>query len=134
LSAANNAVNALEKELKSSRDRVTQVELAYQKLRDQSGTDAHKLSDIQQLAAELQSIHKRREVYLNGILRRYRQITEQYRSLSGVMQAQRTDAPAAGSADLSRIQDSIAMAEDDLRQLNNLNAQALLIQKKMAAM
>ena len=59
--------------------------------------------------------------------------TEQYRSMSGVLQAQRTDAPAAGSADLARIQDSIAMAEEDLRQLNNLNAQALLIQKKMAA-
>lgn len=133
LSAANQVVDALEKELKSSRERVTQVEIAYQKLRDQSGTDARKLSEIQQLAADLQDIHKRREVYLNGILRRYRQITEQYRSLSGVMQAQRTDAPAAGSADLARIQDSIAMAEEDLRQLNNLNAQALLIQKKMAA-
>jgi hypothetical protein len=66
-------------------------------------------------------------------LRRYRQITEQYRSMAGMMQTQRTDAPAAGSADLARIQDSIAMAEEDLRQLNNLNAQALLIQKKMAA-
>ena len=49
------------------------------------------------------------------------------------MQTQRTDAPAADSADLARIQDSIAMAEEDLRQLNSLNAQALLIQKKMAA-
>ncbi len=132
LSAANQAVDALEKELKSSRDQVTQVEIAYQKLRDQSGTDARKLSEVQQLAADLQDIHKRREVYLNGILRRYRQITEQYRLLSGVLQAQRADAPAAGSADLARIQDSIAMAEEDLRQLNSLNAQALLIQKKMA--
>ncbi len=133
LSAANQLVDALQKELKSSRDHVTQVEIAYRQLRDQSGTDARKLSEIQHLAADLQDIHKRREVYLNGVLRRYRQITEQYRSLSGVMQAQRTDAPAAGSADLARIQDSIAMAEEDLRQLNNLNAQALLIQKKMAA-
>jgi hypothetical protein len=52
--------------------------------------------------------------------------------MSGVLQAQRTDAPAVGSADLARIQDSIAMAEEDLRQLNNLNAQARLVQKKMA--
>ncbi|MGB7762002.1 MAG: hypothetical protein WBL61_19380, partial [Bryobacteraceae bacterium] len=133
LTAANQAVDALEKELKRTRDRVAQVEVAYQKLRDQSGIDARKLSEIQQLAADLQDIHKRREVYLNEILRRYRQITEQYRSVAGVLQAQRTDAPAAGSADLARIQDSIAMAEEDLRQLNNLNAQALLIQKKMAA-
>ena len=32
-------VDALQKELKSSRDGVTQVEIAYQKLRDQSGGD-----------------------------------------------------------------------------------------------
>ncbi len=133
LAAANQAVDTLQKELKSSRDRATQVEIAYQKLRDQSGGDAQKIAQLQQLATELQGIHQRREVYLNSILRRYKQITEQYRSMSGVLQAQRTDAPAAGSADLARIQDSIAMAEEDLRQLNNLNAQALLIQRKMAA-
>jgi len=132
LAAANQVVDSLQKELKSSRDRVTQVEIAYQKLRDQSGGDAQKIAQLQQLATELQDIHQRREVYLNSILRRYKQITEQYRSMSGVLQAQRTDAPAAGSADLARIQDSIAMAEEDLRQLNNLNAQARLIQKRMA--
>ena len=132
LSTANQTVDALQKELKSSRDRVTQVEIVYQKLRDQSGGDAQKIAQLQQLATELQEIHQRREVYLNSILRRYRQITEQYRSMAGVWQAQRTDAPAPGSGDLARIQDSIAMAEEDMRQLNNLNAQALLIQKKMA--
>jgi len=132
LSTANQTVDALQRELKSSRDRVTQVEIVYQKLRDQSGGDTQKIAQLQQLSTELQDIHQRREVYLNSILRRYKQITEQYRSMSGVLQAQRTDAPAAGSADLARIQDSIAMAEEDLRQLNNLNAQARLIQKKMA--
>ena len=132
LAAANQAVDTLQKELKGSHDRVTQVEIAYQKLRDQSGGDAQKIAQLQQLAAELQDIHQRREGYLNSILRRYKQITEQYRSVAGVLQAQRTDAPATGSADLARIQDSIAMAEEDLRQLNNLDAQARLIQKKMA--
>ena len=131
LATANGAVDALQKELKSKSDRTTQVEIAYQRLRDQSGGDAQKIAQLQQLTKELQDIHQRREVYLNSILRRYKQITEQYRSLAGIFQAQRTDAPGAGSADLARIQDSISMAEEDLRQLNNLNAQALRIQKKM---
>jgi DNA repair exonuclease SbcCD ATPase subunit len=126
LSAANQTVDALQRELKSSRDRVTQVEIVYQKLRDQSSGDTQKIAQLQQLASDFQDIHQRREVYLNSILRRYKQITEQYRSLSGVLQTQRAD------GDLTRIQDSIAMAEEDLRQLNNLNAQARLIQKKMA--
>ncbi len=133
LSQVNQAVDALQRELKSSRDRATQVEIAYQKLRDQSGADSKKLADMQQLALELQDIYKRRETYVNSILRRYRQITEQYRSISGVLQAQRTDAPSTSSTDIARIQDSIAMAEEDLRQLNSLDAQAQLIQKRMAA-
>ena len=132
LAAANQAVDALQKELKSRSDHVTQIEIAYQKLRDQSGADAKKMAQVRQLAADLQEIYQRREVYLNSILRRYKQITEQYRSMSGVLDSQRTDAPAGGSADLARIQDSIAMAEDDLRQLTSLNAQALRLQKKMA--
>jgi DNA repair exonuclease SbcCD ATPase subunit len=132
LASANQTVDALQKELASSRDRATQVEIAYQKLRNQSAGDTQKIAQLQQLTAELQDIHQRREAYLNSILRRYKQITEQYRSIAGVLQAQRTDAPSAGNADLARIQDSIAMAEEDMRQLNNLDAQARLIQKKMA--
>lgn len=139
LAAANQAMDALQEELKSSKDRAVQSETAsrqaeanYQKLRDQSRGDAQKLAELQQLASQLQDIHRRREVYLNGILRRYKQITTEYRSLSGVLQSQHTGTPDVGSADLARIQDSIALAEEDLRQINNLNAQALLIQKKMA--
>jgi hypothetical protein len=33
---------------------------------------------------------------------------------------------------MARIQDAISLAEEDLRQLSNLDAQALRIQKKMA--
>jgi chromosome segregation ATPase len=131
LAAANQAVDALQKEMKSRNDHLTQIEIAYQKLRDQGTADAKKTAQMQQLVAELQDIYQRREVYLNSVLRRYKQITEQYRSLSGVLDSQATDAPHASSTDLARIQDSIAMAEDDLRQVTNLNAQALRVQKKL---
>jgi chromosome segregation ATPase len=140
LAALKQRVNELQEELKSSHESVVRMETAghqaetrYQELRDQSAADSQKLAEIRALAAQLQDIHKRREVSLNGILRRYKQITEQYRSLSGVLQEQHTGTPSVGSGDLARIQDSIALAEEDLRQLDNLNAQALLIQKKMAA-
>ena len=139
LAAANQAMDGLQEELKSSQDRVAQLEtnshqaeISYQKLRDQSRGDAQRLAEFLQLASQLQDIHRRREVYLNGILRRYKQITTEYRSLSGVLQSQHTGTPDVGSADLARIQDSIALAEEDLRQLNNMNAQIVLIEKKMA--
>ncbi len=132
LATANQTVDVLQKELKSNGDHATQIEIAYQKLRDQSGADAQKLAQLQQLAAEMREIQQRRETYLSIVLRRYRQITEQYRSLAGVLQDQRTGTPSAGSTDLARIQDTISLAEEDLRQLSNLDAQALRIQKKMS--
>jgi hypothetical protein len=132
LATANQTVDVLQKELKSNGDHATQIEIAYQKLRDQSGADAQKLAQLQQLAAEMREIQQRRETYLSNVLRRYRQITEQYRSLAGVLQDQRTGTPSAGSTDLARIQDTISLAEEDLRQLSNLDAQALRIQKKMS--
>ena len=132
LATANQTVDVLQKELKGLRDHSTQIEIAYQKQRDQTGGDAQKLAQLQQLAAEMLEIQQRRETYLNSIVRRYKQITEQYRSLSGVLQDQRTGTPAAGSTEMARIQDAISLAEEDLRQLSNLDAQALRIQKKMA--
>jgi small-conductance mechanosensitive channel len=132
LATANQTVDVLQKELTGLRDHSTQIEIAYQKLRDQTGTDAQKLAQLQQLAAEMLEIQQRRETYLNSIVRRYKQITEQYRSLAGVLQDQRTGTPEAGSTEMARIQDAISLAEEDLRQLSNLDAQALRIQKKMA--
>jgi hypothetical protein len=132
LATANQTVDVLQKELKSLRDHSTQIEIAYQKLRDQTGADGQKLAQLQQLAADMLEIQQRRETYLTGIVRRYKQITEQYRSLGGVLQDQRTGTPAAGSTEMARIQDAISLAEEDLRQLSNLDAQALRIQKKMA--
>ena len=132
LATANQTVDVLQKELTGLRDHSTQIEIAYQKLRDQTGADAQKLAQLQQLAAEMLEIQQRRETYLNSIVRRYKQITEQYRSLAGVLQDQRTGTPAPGSTEMARIQDAISLAEEDLRQLSNLDAQALRIQKKMA--
>jgi small-conductance mechanosensitive channel len=132
LATANQTVDVLQKELTGLRDHSTQIEIAYQKLRDQTGADAQKLAQLQQLAAEMLEIQQRRETYLNSIVRRYKQITEQYRSLAGVLQDQRTGTPEAGSTEMARIQDAISLAEEDLRQLSNLDAQALRIQKKMA--
>jgi chromosome segregation ATPase len=139
LAAADQAREALEEELKIAKERAAHLESAerdaeanLQKLRDQNHGDAEKLADLQKLSSQLQDLYRRRETYLNGILRRYKQITEQYRSLQGVLQSQHTGTPDVGSADLARIQDAIALTEEDLRQLNALNSQALLVQKKIA--
>jgi DNA repair exonuclease SbcCD ATPase subunit len=133
LSRVNRLVNALQAELKSRNERLVQVEIANQKLKEQNGADAQRLNQLMQLTQELQDVHRRREVYLANVLRRYKEVTDQYRALSGVLDSRRDGgAPGLNSADLSRIQNAIAMAEEDLRQLNSLNAQALRLQKRLS--
>ncbi len=132
LASANRLIDALQKELKSKSDRLVQVEVAGQKLREQSRADSEKITQLTQLSAELQELQRRGETYLNSILRRYREITDQYRALSTTLQNRRVEPGDIGSADLSRIQSSISMAEEDLRQLSVINAQALRLQRKIA--
>lgn len=132
LAGAGREAGALEQQLRIKNDRVAQLEAANQRLRNQNGADAAKAAQFAQLSAELQEINRRRETYLNSILRRYKDVTEQYRNLYGILENRRPESPAVSGADLSRIQNSVAMAEEDLRQLSGLNAQAARVQKKLS--
>ena len=69
---------------------------------------------------------------MSSILRRYKDLTEQYRSLSGALDGRRPDSVGVNVPDLSRIQNSILMADEELRQIASLNAQALRVQRKIA--
>jgi len=134
LSSANRLIDAQQRELKSKGDRVIQLEVANQKLRDDGAAASARLAQLAQISTELQELHRRRDNLLNGVLRRYREITDQYRAMAGSLDSRaHGEAPAVAATDVARIQNSLSLAEDDLRQLNNLSAQALRLQKKMAA-
>jgi hypothetical protein len=126
-------VQARESELKSQRDHLAQLTLANQKMREQTAADSQKLSQLGRLSIELQDLNRRREAVLNSVLRRYKELTEQYRSLSGVIDSRSQSAPVASGPDLARIQNVISLAEDDLRQLQNLDSEVTRLQKKMVS-
>jgi chromosome segregation ATPase len=131
LSAANRLAEALQRELKGKSDRVAGLEIERQRLLEQVRSGGKKAGEVVRLSEELQEIHRRRENYLAGILRRYRDLTDQYRSLAGTLDERRSDERGIDTADLARLQNSISMAEEDMRQLNSLNAQAQRLQKKL---
>ena len=133
LSTANHLAEALRAELKTNTDRLLQVEVANRKLSDEAGTHNRRLSDGQKVFSELQTLHRRREVYLTNLVNRYRDITEQYRRVSVVIENRRDHEAAGGGAEVSRIQNAISAAEDDLRQIGNLNAQIQRLQKLLPA-
>ncbi|MEO7652256.1 MAG: hypothetical protein ABIZ80_17465 [Bryobacteraceae bacterium] len=110
-------------------DGAAQLEEA-RKLRDNAAAQAKKNAQFAQAVGELQDVYRRRETYVNSILQRYKEITEQYRAIS--LDARRSgEATPSRSNDLSRIQQAVTMAEEDLRQLNSWNARALLAEKKL---
>ncbi len=133
LGSANRLVDALQKELKGKNDRIVQIEINDQKLRQQTAADSKRIGQINQAVSDLQEIHRRQESTLKNILRRYRDVTEQYRQISGMLESRRGDPGVINTVDLSRIQNSIALAEEDLRQFSGLTAQAQLIERKMTA-
>ncbi len=122
IAASDRVLSALKEELSGKERRLEQLETANKDLRENNRVNADKLAQIARLLRDLDEINRRRENYLTSMLRRYRDVTEQYRALSA-----RLDNPP----DMSRIQDSIALAEEDMRQLASLNAQASRLQQRI---
>jgi chromosome segregation ATPase len=132
LAEATRTVESLQKETKNQSRRLAEMETANQRLREQTSQSTGAASQLVQLSAELQDINRRRDNYVSSILRRYKDITDQYRALSVALDGRRDrQAAPLGEAELARIQNSIAMTEEDLRQINALNAQAARILKKI---
>ncbi len=126
-------------ELTRRSDQVARLEAAVRKSSSDAAGAVSKSAQLQQLTKEIQDLHRRREAQMTTILSRYRDLTEQYRTLANLFESRRGPEGAPGPAtvnvmpELSRIQSTIGMVEEDLRQLNSFSAQAQQLQKKLAA-
>lgn len=128
---ARRTAEALESELKAKNSRILRVEAAEKLAQERLAKAEAGLAQAGKSGTELEDINRRREVYLNNLLRRFREVTDLYRTLSLDLQNREQTAAGTQAGDLSRIQNSIQQAEDDLRQLQNLNGRAArLTQKK----
>jgi chromosome segregation ATPase len=138
LATARRLADAKDSEIGRRNDRLAQLEAENRKLSADAGAAGQKAGELQKTSDELQGIYRRREAALNTLINRYKDVTEQYRALTSVLENRRGPEGAAGTAisiagpELGRIQNTIALAEEDLRQLNTLNAQALRLQKKIS--
>jgi hypothetical protein len=137
LSTLKQQADATESELQtqsqSARQRVTALEEENAKLRSDSSQSAARTAEYARLVASLDDVNRRRDTYLTSIIRRYRDITGQFRAMGGMLDSSHDPNPSAFSGEaLSRIQSAVTQAEDDLRQLNELTAQARQIEKKLA--
>ncbi|MBI5084092.1 MAG: hypothetical protein HZB13_05785 [Acidobacteria bacterium] len=130
LDGSRRVVQAMEAELRAKSDRLSQMEVTLRKAREEQTASAQKGSAAATLATELLEINRRRENTVTALQRRYRELTDQLRALAMRLDRER-DNPVAAVPDISRIQTAVQSAEDDLRQLANLNVQAQRVTQKL---
>ena len=81
---------------------------------------------------ELDDIARRRDTYLSNLQRKYRDVNDQLRSLSARLDRYRDSNSAPSfSTDLPRLQSLVQGAEEDLRQVQSLNAQAQRLSQRL---
>ncbi|HEY3444177.1 MAG TPA: hypothetical protein VGK29_25730 [Paludibaculum sp.] len=131
LDAAKRLVAATDGELKTKSARLSQLESDNRKAREDVVAASQKSTQAAALANELFDINRRRENVITSIQRRYREMTDVLRALAVRLDTQR-DSMAGAAPDISRMQSTAQSADDDLRQLASLNAQAQRIAQKLS--
>ena len=113
---------ALQAELQAKSDRLVKVETSEKLMTDRLARAESAAAKVAGVSKEIEDINRRREGYLTSLLRRYREVSDLYRNFT--LNVQTREAPGGGlqAGDLSRIQTAFQQAEDDLRQLQALNA------------
>ena len=133
LDALKQDVDSAQAELQASRQRVAALEADNAKLKTDSSAVSARADETTRLVAQLLDLDSRRDAYLTSIMRRYRDITSQFRATSGMLGSTRDSNSTSPFSDaaLTRIQNAISSTDDDLRQLNELNAQVRQLEKKL---
>ncbi|MCE5306058.1 MAG: hypothetical protein LLG20_00290 [Acidobacteriales bacterium] len=127
LDGANRVVEAMQAEVKGRTDRATQLDIENRTLREENTRLSQRMSNAGSLAREIDDINRRRDALLNQIQRRYRDLTDQFRVMAARSDR---DSAGAGTGDMSRLQHTVSLVEEDLQQLNALNSQAARLQQR----
>jgi len=126
-------LDSAQAELQDSRERVAALEQNNAKLRSDSSEASGRSADTARVVADLEDLNQRREAYLTSIIRRYRDLTSQFRAMGGMLDSSRDpNSSALSGAALSRIQNAVSATDDDLRQLSDLSARARDLEKKLS--
>lgn len=120
--SARRVTDAVQAELRAKAERLLKAETSEKLLQERATRAESAAAKVAVSTKELEDLNRRRDAFLTTILRRFREVNDLYRNFT--LAAQTRDTPATGlqAGDLSRIQSTIQQAEDDLRQLQTLNA------------
>jgi chromosome segregation ATPase len=133
LDALKQDLESAQAELQASRQRVASLGADNAKLRSDNSAASARTAEFARTVAQLQDLDRRRDAHLTSLMRRYRDITSQFRAMGGMLDSSHEpNSSAFSEAALTRIQNAVSSADDDLRQLSELDAQARELEKKLA--
>jgi chromosome segregation ATPase len=120
-------------DLESSRQRVAALQKANDQLSSANNAGTARLAEREHILNSLQDLDRRRETYLTSIADRYRNLTSQFRTMSGMMNSNRgQDSNAFSGPALDLIQNAISLTDTDLQHLSELSAKAYRLEKQLA--
>ncbi|MCS7316121.1 MAG: hypothetical protein RMI94_09925 [Bryobacterales bacterium] len=130
LAGQGRVLEAVQDELRTRNERLLQLEATNLTLHKQSRQAEEESARLRGLLRELEEINRRRENTLATILRRYRELADQFRAVAE-QAADPAEGRGAEASALARVQSVLSMTEEELRQLSNLNAQAGRLQRQL---
>jgi chromosome segregation ATPase len=120
-------------DLESSRQRVIALQKANDQLSSANNAGTARLAEREHILNSLQELDRRRETYLTSIADRYRNLTSQFRTMSGMMNSNRgQDSNAFSGPALDLIQNAISLTDNDLQHLSELSAKAYRLEKQLS--
>jgi chromosome segregation ATPase len=133
LASGRRVIEAMEAEIKTKSDRVASLESDLRRARDANSAESRRNSQIAAILSSFDDVNRRRENILTSLQRRFRDLTDAYRALALRLDTQRdSQAPVQiTSGEVSRMTNTVQSAEDDLRQLNTLNAEAQRLTRRL---
>lgn len=127
-------LDSTQSDLQTSRQRIASLQKTNDRLQSKNSEGSTRVAEQEHILNRLQDLDRRRESYLTSIANRYRNLTSQFRTMSGMMDSNRgrnSGAAFSGQA-LDQIQNAIALTDNDLQHLSELNAKAFQLEKRLA--
>ena len=126
-------INSTQADLQSSRLHNASLQKTIDQLQAENSEGTTRAAEREHILNSLQELDRRRESYLTSIGDRYRNITSQFRTMSGMMDSNRgRDSNAFSGPALDLIQNAISLSENDFQHLSELNAKAFQLEKRLA--
>lgn len=126
-------LDSAQTEAENSRQHIADLQKANEQLSASNNEGSARVAEREHILLSLQDLDRRRETYLTSIADRYRNLTNQFRTMSGMLTSNRgQDSNSFGGPALDMIQNAISLTDNDLQHLSELNSKAYRLEKQLS--